>query len=263
MLTSRRPNTLRLYDFYSYWRDVVGNYTTLPQYFKQNGYYTYSIGKIFHTGRSSNYTDDYPMSWSRPTFHSVTEKYMNAPVCINHIDETPEKNLLCAMNLNDFPDHTLPDIESTQHAKVILNETYRRNQTFFIALGYHKPHVPFMIPYEYLNQHDIKKFDKPNFHYKPYGLPNVAWNPFSDLRKRADVKQLNMSFPFGNFPQEFAMKIRQHYYASITFIDDLIGEILQLVNYSNTIVVLTSDHGWSLGKLKKSNFKKFIDVVHH
>lgn len=49
-LTSRRPDTTRLYDFYSYWRTHAGNFTTLPEHFKLNGYFTYSIGKVFHPG---------------------------------------------------------------------------------------------------------------------------------------------------------------------------------------------------------------------
>lgn len=51
-LTSRRPDTLRLYDFYNYWRDTVGNYTTLPEHLKNNGYTTMSVGKVFHPGRT-------------------------------------------------------------------------------------------------------------------------------------------------------------------------------------------------------------------
>ena len=53
MLTSRRPDTTRLYDFYSYWRVAAGNYTTLPQYFKSQGYTTMSVGKVFHPGELS------------------------------------------------------------------------------------------------------------------------------------------------------------------------------------------------------------------
>lgn len=49
-LTSRRPDTTKLYDFNSYWRVHAGNYTTLPQYFKSNGYTTLSVGKVFHPG---------------------------------------------------------------------------------------------------------------------------------------------------------------------------------------------------------------------
>ena len=50
-LTSRRPDTTRLYDFYSYWREAAGNFTTLPQHFKENGYYAASVGKVFHNGK--------------------------------------------------------------------------------------------------------------------------------------------------------------------------------------------------------------------
>ena len=70
---SRRPDTTRLYDFYSYWRHAAGNYTTLPQYFKENGYETYSIGKVFHPGISSNFSDDSPYSWTLRAFHPSTQ----------------------------------------------------------------------------------------------------------------------------------------------------------------------------------------------
>jgi hypothetical protein len=55
-LTSRRPDTLHLYDFYSYWRTAAGNFTTLPQHFKENGYHTKTIGKIFHPGKCTVWT---------------------------------------------------------------------------------------------------------------------------------------------------------------------------------------------------------------
>lgn len=75
MLTSRRPDTTRLYDFKSYWRVHSGNYTTLPQYFKSRGYITMSVGKVFHPGIASNYTDDYPYSWSIPAYHPASFRY--------------------------------------------------------------------------------------------------------------------------------------------------------------------------------------------
>ena len=49
-LTGRRPDTTHLYDFGSYWREAAGNFTTLPQHFKENGYFTASVGKVFHPG---------------------------------------------------------------------------------------------------------------------------------------------------------------------------------------------------------------------
>ena len=46
----RRPDTTHVYDLVTYWRKAGGNYTTIPQYFKENGYRTIGMGKIFHPG---------------------------------------------------------------------------------------------------------------------------------------------------------------------------------------------------------------------
>lgn len=243
---------------------VAGNFTTLPEYFKQNGYFTYSIGKVFHPGSSSNFTDDFPYSWSKEAFHPKSAKYLNAPVCIDEETGDEYENLLCPVDLNLFPEHILPDIESTLHAKKVLNVSYTSKQPFFLAIGFHKPHIPFQFPRKYLDSHRLDKFLLPDEDFKPFGLPDVAWNPFNDLRKRHDVAALNLSYPFGTLPKKFRMKARQHYYASVSYIDDLIGELLQNVNPSNTIVVLTSDHGWSLGEhtewAKYSNFDVALRV---
>lgn len=59
---------------------------------------------------------------------------------------------------------------------------------------------------------------------------------------------LNISYPFGPIPEAAQLKIRQHYYAAVSYVDDLIGQLLKEVNYEDTIIVLTSDHGWSLGE---------------
>eukprot|EP00070_Physeter_catodon_P031691 XP_028338585.1 iduronate 2-sulfatase [Physeter catodon] len=80
LLTGRRPDTTRLYDFNSYWRAHSGNFSTIPQYFKENGYVTMSVGKVFHPGVSSNHSDDSPYSWSIPPYHPSSEKYENTKV---------------------------------------------------------------------------------------------------------------------------------------------------------------------------------------
>lgn len=104
MLTSRMPDTTRVYDFNTYWRVRSGNYTTMPQYFKSEGYITMSVGKVFHPGEvlypnytrlpntfvdyvldftpwfdpsgiASNHTDDYPYSWSLPPYHPASFRF--------------------------------------------------------------------------------------------------------------------------------------------------------------------------------------------
>lgn len=243
MLTSRRPDTLLTYNFQHYWRTFVGNYTTLPQYFKENGYRTESIGKIFHHGPSSNKTDDYPFSWSNPTFIPSTQEYRNKPVCVSEDGEL-QRNLLCPVIVDLQPESTLPDIQSAEKAREFL--TQHRDEPFFLGVGFYKPHIPFKIPIEYLDRHNIDGFKKD--HLRPIDIPDVAWNPYNDLREREDFKALNVSFPYGPVPSEYAARLRQHYYASVSYIDDLLGGILELVDFSNTVVVLTSDHGWSLGE---------------
>lgn len=244
MLTSRRPDTLLTYNFQHYWRTFVGNYTTLPQYFKDHGYRTESIGKIFHHGPSSNKTDDYPYSWSNPTFIPSTQEYRNKPVCLSEDGGELQRNLLCPVIVDLQPESTLPDIQSAEKAREFLAEHHE--EPFFLGIGFYKPHIPLKFPVEYLDRHDIDNFKKD--HLRPIDIPDVAWNPYNDLRERDDFKTLNVSFPFGPVPSEFAAKLRQHYYASVSYVDDLLGNILELVNFTNTVVVLTSDHGWSLGE---------------
>ena len=68
VLTGRRPEATRVFDLSSYWRSVSGNFTTLPQLFRQRGYHSVSIGKIFHPGNASG-NDDHAYSWSEQPYH--------------------------------------------------------------------------------------------------------------------------------------------------------------------------------------------------
>ncbi|KAK9875806.1 hypothetical protein WA026_009593 [Henosepilachna vigintioctopunctata] len=200
-----------------------------------------------------------PYSWSNKPFHPKTEAFKDAKVCINP-DGSLGRNLLCPVRISDQPEETLPDLESLSAALDFLE--YRSNSSellpYFLAVGFHKPHIPFKFPVKYLNLHPISKVKLPANHWRSYSLPPVAWNPWLDIRKRDDVMKLNVSFPFGRIPDFFMKRIIQYYDASVTYIDDLIGEILRKIEGTNTIVVVTSDHGWSAGEhgefSKYSNF---------
>uniref|UniRef100_H2YQV4 Iduronate 2-sulfatase n=1 Tax=Ciona savignyi TaxID=51511 RepID=H2YQV4_CIOSA len=252
-LTSRRPDTTRLYDFGSYWRNHAGNYTSLPQHFKENGYFTYSIGKVFHPGICSNYNDDYPLSWSKPAYHPPTQQYKMKPVCPG-ADGKLHMNLLCPVNVSTQPEHSLPDIQSTEHAlQMIKSFSMDKTQPFFLAVGFHKPHIPYKFPEEYLDLYPLSEIDLAPNPFIPPDLPLVAFSPYTQMRIREDVAALNLSFPFGPIPTEFQVtKIRQHYYSSVTYTDSMVGKVLQQLEDSgfadDTIIVLMGDHGWSLGE---------------
>uniref|UniRef100_A0A1B6MUH9 Sulfatase N-terminal domain-containing protein n=1 Tax=Graphocephala atropunctata TaxID=36148 RepID=A0A1B6MUH9_9HEMI len=270
LLTSRRPDTLRLYDFYSYWRDVAGNFTTLPQYFREHGYYTKSVGKVFHPGISSNWSDDQPYSWSGTPYHPPSQAFMNAAVCRREGEEGFHSNLVCPVIVDQQPGGTLPDLESLQEARRFLRNWRageEGGERFFLAVGFHKPHVPLKYPRKYLDHHPLVNVSLPSNNW-PVLLPSVAWNPWTDVRQRDDIASLNISFPFGRIPDEWSRLIRQSYYAAVSYMDDLVGKLLHELRtadlYDNTIVVLLGDHGWSLGEhgewSKFSNYELAVRV---
>lgn len=124
----------------------------MPQYFKEHGYYTHSVGKVFHPGISSNFTDDYPYSWSSKPYHPKTEAYMNSKVCIDN-EGNLARNLLCPVTVDLQPGGTLPDLESMEEAvRFLKNRKPITDKPFFLAVGFHKPHIPFKFPDEYLGK---------------------------------------------------------------------------------------------------------------
>ncbi|KAL0883654.1 hypothetical protein ABMA27_015780 [Loxostege sticticalis] len=263
LLTGRRPDALRLYDFYSYWRDTVGNFTTIPQYFKENGYETFSVGKVFHPGKSSNFTDDYPYSWSHYPYHPPTDKFKDSAVCWDTRVKKLQSNLICPVRVKDQPGKSLPDLQTLDYAVKVLRER-NNSKPYFLAVGFHKPHIPLKFPQKYLEKVPISRVNPPRYPNIPKRLPVVAWHPWADVRHRDDIASLNISFPFGTIPKKWTLKIRQSYFAAARYIDDLVGALLSYVNFNNTVVVLTSDHGWSLGEnglwAKYSNFDVALRV---
>uniref|UniRef100_A0A1B6C2X0 Sulfatase N-terminal domain-containing protein n=1 Tax=Clastoptera arizonana TaxID=38151 RepID=A0A1B6C2X0_9HEMI len=249
-LTSRRPDTLHLYDFYSYWRETVGNFSTIPQVLKINGFKTMSIGKVFHPGISSNWSDDQPYSWSFTPFHPSTEIYKEAKVCVDKQGKLG-RNLICPVVPQFQPKGTLPDIQSVIEAKRFLNNV-DKEEPFFLAVGFHKPHVPLKYPFSFLDYHPFINISLPENRFQPFGLPHVAWNPWTDVRNRNDIQNLNISFPFGVIPDKWNKLIRQSYYASVSYIDDLIGKLVSKLKeqnlFDNTIIAIIGDHGWSLSE---------------
>ncbi|KAB0345433.1 hypothetical protein FD754_022359 [Muntiacus muntjak] len=260
-LTGRRPDTTRLYDFNSYWRVHAGNFSTIPQYFKENGYVTMSVGKVFHPGISSNHSDDSPYSWSVPPYHPSSEKYENTKTCRGPDGEL-HANLLCPVDVLDVPEGTLPDMQSTEQAIQLLGKMKTLASPFFLAVGYHKPHIPFRYPKEFQKLYPLENVSLAPDPQVPAGLPLVAYNPWMDLRQREDVQALNLSVPYGPIPADFQRKIRQSYFACVSYLDTQVGRLLSALDdlqlASSTIVALTSDHGWALGEhgewAKYSNF---------
>ena len=68
------------------------------------------------------------------------------------------------------------------------DDLQNKRRSFFLGVGFHKPHVPFHIPHQYLDLHNLGKFNEPVNTNRTENLPNIAWNPWMDLKKREDIK---------------------------------------------------------------------------
>ncbi|KAL6423024.1 hypothetical protein ACFW04_010480 [Cataglyphis niger] len=116
--------------------------------------------------------------------------------------------------------------------------------------------------------HPIWKFKMPEPYLWSDNVNNVAYNPWTDLRWRKDVAKLKLKFPWEKIPKKYGKLIIQSYYAAVSYVDNMIGKLIHQLHVSrireNTIVILTSDHGWALGEhaiwSKYSNFDVAVHV---
>ncbi|KAK7097570.1 hypothetical protein V1264_004525 [Littorina saxatilis] len=260
-LTGRRPDTTRTYDLHVYFRDIAGNYTTLPQHFKNNGYITQSVGKIFHPGSTSGNTDDYPFSWTFPARHAPSLKYFYDKICPGP-DGKLYDNAVCPLERSQIPSGKLPDEENADFAVSFLQNRSVDQKPFFLALGFHKPHLPFRYDAKYKDLYPLSKIQLADNQNVPMMMPYVSFSPWNNLRRFQDIIALNVSWPFGAIPTDFQYLMRQSYSAATSYTDALVGRVLAALDQSgfanNTIVTFHGDHGWLLGEhmewTKHTNF---------
>ena len=257
LLTGRRPDTTHVYDNLHYFRHVGGNFTTLPQYFKDNGYLSVGMGKIFHPGEASSGMDD-PPSWSVPYWHAPNEPYW-------WLNKTRSWMPVGAETRRKHP---LPDEQIYKRAAQMLKELAPKARTgqqpFFMAVGFLKPHLPFIFPQEFLDFYPKETIHLPDNDYAPVNLPRVAWNPYYELRTYKDIQRLHVSGAMNtSLPEAVILNLRRAYYSALSYTDSLIGLLLdqleQLGLTENTIISFIGDHGWQLGEhgewCKQTNFE--------
>ncbi|XP_076442922.1 iduronate 2-sulfatase-like isoform X2 [Babylonia areolata] len=250
-LTGRRPDSTRTFDLETYFRKVAGNFTTLPQHFKDNGYLTWSVGKIYHPGEKASGFDDNAYSWSFPAYHAPTMEYRNANVCRNS-DGTLHNNAQCPVDVKQMPGQSLPDIQIADTALQFLRNRSQDKHPFFLGVGFHKPHLPFKFPQDYLKLYPLSKVHLAPNPYTPPWTPPVALTPWTGLRAFDDIRSLNLTPPFQPIPNDYQLLLRQSYSAAVSYTDYQVGRVLHALDQygltNNTIVSFLGDHGWQLGE---------------
>lgn len=252
LLTGVRPTSLGIYDLGTNFRVASSNAVTLPQYFKQQGYRTEALGKIFHVGHG-NHED--PMSWSLPHFQQKSVAYASPE---NQAKLTREEALFAnrsdvaqlprgaAWESADVPDNAYPDGKIAEEAiRRLRGAKEKSSEPFFLAVGFLKPHLPFCAPKKYWDLYDRSKFTVPALRTAPIGAPKYAPSNWGELRQYSDIPET------GPLTDEQALTMIHGYHAAVSFIDAQIGKVLDELDRlglaGNTIIVFWGDHGWHLG----------------
>lgn len=234
VLTGMRPDTTQVWDLNTHFRTAQPDAITLPQLFKENGYFVQGIGKVFHDG-SLNDERSWSVAWTSPT-----------PPAYALPENRPQAGLLgAAFEAADVPDNTYKDGKVAELAVRALRDLDTMGAPFFLAVGFVKPHLPFVAPKRYWDLYEPRTIALAPNPFYPQDAPEYAILPGSELRRYRGV-------PAESISDDLARQLKHGYYAATSYIDAQIGRLLdeldQLGLLRNTIVVLWSDHGWKLGE---------------
>ncbi len=218
LLTGLRPNTTAIKDNPSSTEDTLPG-ITIPQHFKENGYYTHSIGKIVHGG----YAWTTNVSWSKANWRLPYESH-------DYWARPSQWKIL------DVADDELRDGQTAREA--VKELSILKDRPFFLGVGFDKPHVPYRAPRKYYDLYSTHDFSLPKTDSLPKNAPLYALE--ADPTKYEDNVVLQYI----------------HAYAACTsYVDAQIGLILdqleKLELNKKTVVVLMGDHGYHLGEHAK------------
>jgi iduronate 2-sulfatase len=253
LLVGLRPQSLGIYDLPTNFRKGSPNAVSLPQHFKANGYFTQSFGKIFHVGHGN--TDD-AASWSTESYKPKGRNYQLADnqKAVNSKDGTKA----AAFESADAPEELYNDWNIAQAAIEAMTEKSKSDQPWLMAVGFLKPHLPFVSPKKYWDLYDPNKIELAEYQQAPDGAPTYAPQNSGELRAYSNMPNQ------GPIPDSLQRELIHGYLASVSFTDHQIGRLLsrldQLGLTESTIVVLWGDHGWHLGDhgmwCKHSNYEQ-------
>lgn len=167
VLTGALPASAKVYGLYDNFRDALPGIQSLPQLFKDNGFFTDRVGKVFHLDDVDSWSKVYPAPKFGPSDPEKRAPYFSA--AINEagwkkFDIAKAKGVI-GMELErsqrgpltevaDCEDDDLLDGQIARQAVETLRELKQKEQPFFLAVGFHKPHLPFVAPRRYWDLYD-------------------------------------------------------------------------------------------------------------
>lgn len=249
LLTGRRLDSLRIWDLPTHFRNTAPDAITLPQHFKNNGYFTQNIGKMFHNWIHEVQGD--PDSWSVPAVMHFANHGADKPQVEGDLPLSSAVDPKC--ECRDVPDEAYFDGRVATLAVKALAELKEKQEPFFLAVGFWKPHSPFNAPKKYWDLYKREEIAMPDPAGWPDGAPRIAWH---NSREILSDKQRKLS-------PDAIREMRHGYLANISYMDAQIGRVLDELDHQGlaekTVIVFWSDHGYHLGEhtlwAKTSNFE--------
>jgi iduronate 2-sulfatase len=241
-LMGKRPDFTGVWDNKTSFRTQNPNWVTLPQLFKNNGYETVSIGKVYHRG-----TVNTDIAENMDDSASWTKSYFFLPPAAGRVGEgrtltTGSTKSWCKWLAADGSDEDQPDGLTAQQAVRFLDSV--GEMPFFLAVGFQKPHDPFIAPRKY--------FDL-------YPLESIQLNAFDTLLFNDKMDNLRLAGgtngmyrDFKAFNDKDRKEFLRAYYAGVSFMDAQLGKVLNKLKEKeldkNTIIIFIGDHGYHLGE---------------
>ena len=262
IMTGVRGSHSRFYKYYSRADEDFPEATDLAKLFKQNGYKTISLGKIYHE------TTDFIENWDYRKPYQNFRNYLN-PDSKKEIKERSEYhprngNLKTpAYEYADVDDYAYNDGKLTLEAIRNLKKLKESGDSFFMAVGYISTHLPFVQPEKYKNLYDDKDLVFSDQRSIPLNAHPRAYHAWSELRNGyLDIPEKG--------PVDVTMEknLIKAYYSTVSYLDTLIGKLIKSLDdlglRENTTIVLWSDHGFFLGEhgfwCKHHTFQEAIHV---
>jgi choline-sulfatase len=240
------PNATQTYGYVSGREQVGADRPSLAELFKQNGYYTARVSKIYHMGvpidieKGTDGTDD-PASWTEK-FNSQGPEWQaegEAELVQNNVDGSIARkggNVMTIVKASG-DDLAHSDGKTAEKASELIRT--HKDKPFFLAVGFVRPHVPFVAPAKYFEP----------FPYLGIKLPTQPANDWDDIPQRGINYVTSVNAEMNEVQKQKAIA---GYYASVSYMDAQVAKVLKTLKdeglEDNTIIIFTSDHGFHLGE---------------
>ena len=291
LLTGKRPDYTQVRDLKTKMRDINPNILTIPQYFKANGYITAGVGKIYDPRCVDEYRDEpswslpfikesdlnYPQEYGQPALGYYQNKEIKKQITVlrkegedkgvSNINKYVRDRYKPPFEISNVPDEAYTDGAIAVSALSLLDEVSEDpNKPFFLAVGFKRPHLPFVAPKKYWDLYDKDAIRLAAFQKKSKNSTDLAYHSSGEMRSYQSPKvEYKLSEKnLLEMDEDLQKKLIHGYYACVSFVDTQVGKILKKLKEKNldknTIIVVFGDHGWHLGDHslwnKHSNFEQ-------